>query len=135
MKAKREQAVLLSENVLHYVRYSVQVLNISLLLMTKQLRRVSRTLIFKRKKKNDISSKTERVVPCELNYPKRSDFYSIISEEYSGALPIHSVRMSFVLPYDDWCEFEKSNLFRLLSEYLEELQKRENQNEKKAHLN
>lgn len=91
--------------------------------------------MFKRNKRARSIDETQKAVPCELNYPKRSDFYSIISEEYSGALPIHSVRMSFVLPYDDWCEFEKSNLFRLLSEYLEGLQKQENQNAKIMNLN
>ena len=34
--------------------------------------------------------------------------------------------MSFVLPYDDWCEFSKSNLYKHLQEYLQELKRRDN---------
>ena len=33
------------------------------------------------------------------------------------------VRMSFELPYLDWCRFENSELFQNLKSYLEELQK------------
>lgn len=33
------------------------------------------------------------------------------------------VRMSFELPYLDWCRFENSELFHNLKSYLEELQK------------
>lgn len=91
-----------------------------------------RALIFKRKNNADNSPKTEKVVPNETNYPKEKDFYSIALEEYGGLLPIHSVGISFVLPYDDWCEFEKSNLYRLLQQYLLELQKRDNLHVKKA---
>ena len=54
-------------------------------------------------------------------YPIQSDFYEISLEKYGGELPIHSVRMSFVLPYDDWCEFSKSNLYKYFQEYLLEL--------------
>lgn len=32
----------------------------------------------------------------------------------------HVVRMSFELPYLDWCRFQKSQLFHDLTEYLEE---------------
>ena len=32
------------------------------------------------------------------------------------------VRMSFELPYLDWCRFENSELFQNLKSYLEELQ-------------
>lgn len=35
----------------------------------------------------------------------------------------HRVQMSFVLACPDWCKFEKSNVFRLLVEYLEEIGK------------
>lgn len=35
----------------------------------------------------------------------------------------HTVRMSFELPYLDWCRFEKSELFRDLTDYFKELQK------------
>lgn len=35
----------------------------------------------------------------------------------------HVVRMSFELPYLDWCRFEKSKLFQNLISYLEELQR------------
>ena len=31
----------------------------------------------------------------------------------------HVVRMSFELPYLDWCRFQKSQLFHDLTEYLE----------------
>lgn len=34
----------------------------------------------------------------------------------------HVVRMSFELPYLDWCRFQKSQLFHDLTEYLEELE-------------
>ena len=43
-------------------------------------------------------------------------------EEFSGIAYPHVVRMSFELPYLDWCRFEKSELFHLLTNYLEELQ-------------
>lgn len=33
------------------------------------------------------------------------------------------VRMSFELPYLDWCRFEKSDIYRCLTSYLEELEK------------
>ncbi len=65
-------------------------------------------------------------------YPIQSDFYEISLEKYGGELPIHSVRMSFVLPYDDWCEFSKSNLYKHFQEYLLELKKRDNLHVKKA---
>lgn len=45
--------------------------------------------------------------------------------EFSGLTRPHTVRMSFELPYLDWCRFEKSDLFRCLTEYLEELQTQE----------
>ena len=35
----------------------------------------------------------------------------------------HLVRISFELPYHDWCIFEKSALFQNLTGYLEELQR------------
>ena len=44
------------------------------------------------------------------------------TEEFSGAGYPHVVRMSFELPYLDWCRFERSELFRHLTKYLEELQ-------------
>ena len=37
----------------------------------------------------------------------------------------HVVRMSFGLPYLDWCRFENSEIFRQLTAYLEELEKQE----------
>lgn len=40
----------------------------------------------------------------------------------------HVVRMSFELPYLDWCKFEKSELFQDLTKYLLELEKQENPN-------
>lgn len=69
-------------------------------------------------------------VQKELNYPREKDFYILETEEFSGALPPHSVRMSVAFPYRDWCEFEKSVLFHRFSEYLEELQTRDNLNER-----
>lgn len=55
-------------------------------------------------------AKEKEVAPPKQNYPEmashhacypvQSDFYSVCLEEYGGLLPIHSVRMSFVLPYD-----------------------------------
>lgn len=44
------------------------------------------------------------------------------TEEFSGLTSPHVVRMSFELPYLDWCRFEKSELFRCLTSYLEELE-------------
>lgn len=70
----------------------------------------------------------KEVVPKEHNYPTEKDFFTIHYEEYDGLLPIHSVRMSFALPFDDWCEFQKSNLFQELLEYLREQHKLSNQN-------
>lgn len=35
------------------------------------------------------------------------------------------VRMSFELPYLDWCRFERSELYQNLTAYLEELEKQE----------
>ena len=40
------------------------------------------------------------------------------------------VRMSFELPYLDWCKFEKSELFHVLTKYLEKLQKQNIQRER-----
>lgn len=74
----------------------------------------------------------KEVVPRERDYPKEKDFFNIHYEEYGGLLPIHSVRMSFALPFDDWCEFQNSELFQELLKYLRERQKLSNQNEKKA---
>lgn len=76
--------------------------------------------------------KPKEVVPYYQDYPKQQDFYSISLEEYGGALPIHSMRMSFALPYSDWCEFEKSNLYAHIQQYLQELQKRDNLHVTKA---
>lgn len=39
----------------------------------------------------------------------------------------HVVRMSFELPYLDWCRFQKSQLFHDLTKYLEELEMPDNQ--------
>ena len=69
-------------------------------------------------------------IPRHLNYPKEKDYFILETEEFSGALPPHSVRMSVAFPYRDWCEFEKSVLFRRFSEYLEELQTRDNLHER-----
>ena len=41
------------------------------------------------------------------------------------------VRMTFELPYLDWCRFEKSELFHSLTTYLEELKKQEIQIQQK----
>lgn len=65
-------------------------------------------------------------------YPLEKDFYQFDMVEWSGALPPHSVTLSFVIPYSDWCEFEKSDLYRDLEHYLQELQKRDTQLVKKA---
>lgn len=43
-------------------------------------------------------------------------------EDFSELGRPRIVRMSFELPYLDWCRFEKSELFHLLTNYLEELQ-------------
>ena len=40
----------------------------------------------------------------------------------------HVVRMTFELPYLDWCRFQKSKLFRDLTAYLEELEKQNTRN-------
>lgn len=48
-----------------------------------------------------------------------------IIDEISGLSCPHIVRMSFELPYLDWCRFEKSDLYRALTEYLEGLKKQE----------
>ena len=45
------------------------------------------------------------------------------TEEISGLTNSHVVRMSFELPYFDWCRFKKSELFRRLTEFLEESEK------------
>lgn len=39
----------------------------------------------------------------------------------------HVIRMSFELPYLDWCRFQKSQLFHDLTKYLEELEIPDNQ--------
>lgn len=44
------------------------------------------------------------------------------TEEVSGLTNPRVVRMSFELPYLDWCRFEKSELFHRLTNYLEELE-------------
>ena len=49
-----------------------------------------------------------------------------ITEEINGISRPHVVRMSFELPYLDWCRFEKSELFLNLTQYLEELGKQNN---------
>ena len=50
--------------------------------------------------------------------------------EIKGAFGPHVVKMAFELPYLDWCRFEKSDVFRQLVAYLEELEMREIPNEK-----
>lgn len=82
---------------------------------------LSKIMISRNKKKKAMPN---RQLPFEHPaYPIQSDFYEISLEKYGGELPIHSVRMSFVLPYDDWCEFSKSNLYKHFQEYLLELRK------------
>jgi len=45
----------------------------------------------------------------------------------------HTVQMYFEIPYPDWCILEKTDVFRLLLEYLEGLEKRDSKGkEKKA---
>ena len=68
-------------------------------------------------------------VPYVPPYPLEDDFYTLTREEWTGALPPHSVTLSFVLPYSDWCEFEKSDLYQDLDKYLQALRKRGNQSE------
>ena len=46
-------------------------------------------------------------------------------EEFSGVGCPRVVRMSFELPYLDWCRFEKSELFRSLTAYFQELQRQQ----------
>ena len=41
--------------------------------------------------------------------------------EYSGWDKATVVRMSFEMPYLDWCRFQKSDIFLALTQYLEEL--------------
>lgn len=73
---------------------------------------------------------TETVsAPYVPPYPLEKDFYNLEKEEWSGALPPHSMTLSFVLPYSDWCEFEKSDLYQDLENYLRELQKQGNLSE------
>ena len=43
--------------------------------------------------------------------------------ESKGIACPHVVRMSFEMPYLDWCRFEKSEIFQGLKKYLEELQR------------
>ncbi len=45
--------------------------------------------------------------------------------EISGFGKPHLVRMSFELPYLDWCRFEKSEVFQNLTAYLEELERQD----------
>ncbi len=45
--------------------------------------------------------------------------------EIKGVFGPHVVKMSFELPYLDWCRFEKSDVFHRLVAYLEELEMRE----------
>ena len=59
---------------------------------------------------------------------------SYIVEDISDLGYPRVVRMSFELPYLNWCRFENSNLYRNLIAYLSELQREENlilQREKK----
>lgn len=62
--------------------------------------------------------------PYVSAYPLEKDFYNLATEEWNGVFVPHSIALSFVLPYSDWCEFEKSDLYRDLKNYLLELQKR-----------
>lgn len=57
------------------------------------------------------------------------------TEEYRGTNRTETVRMYFELPCLDWCRFEKSDVYRCLISYLEELEKqnipkKENGNER-----
>ncbi len=52
--------------------------------------------------------------------------YQII--EKMGVRKPHTVCMSFILPYNDWCILEKTEVFRLLTEYLDAVEKRDNPN-------
>lgn len=80
----------------------------------------------KRRKQQYVVASPVEVVPP---YPEPECFNEIETEEWSGELPTHSVRMSVVFAYSDWCEFENSELFLSLLRYLSELRKRNNQPE------
>lgn len=54
---------------------------------------------------------------------QRSNCYELYDYVKLGCPRI--VRMSFELPYLDWCRFENSELFQNLKSYLEGLQKQE----------
>lgn len=54
-------------------------------------------------------------------YPQLYGVYDI--EELNIEGDIHLIRMSFEMNYHDWCLFQKSNVFDLLVNYLEELEK------------
>lgn len=49
----------------------------------------------------------------------------MITVESFGIMRPHTVKVIFELPYHDWCAFQKSDLYRCLEEYLEELKKRD----------
>ena len=88
--------------------------------------------LFKNKKAPTIvsvptASSLERSLP--LFAPKREDFYQIHREEFKGVFLDDSTRISFLIPYSDWCEFEKSDLYQDLEDYLQGLQKRDSLNE------
>lgn len=46
-------------------------------------------------------------------------------EKISGLERPWIARMSFELPYLDWCRFERSEIFQSLINYLEELEKQD----------
>lgn len=47
------------------------------------------------------------------------------TEEISGTMCHHTVRMSFELSYPDWCKFRNSEIFRQLTNCLEEFEKQD----------
>lgn len=55
-----------------------------------------------------------------------------IIEEFTGLRHTTIVKMSFELVYLGWCKFEKSKIFRCLTEHIEELQTKDSHRRKQA---
>lgn len=73
--------------------------------------------------------KEEKEFPDQNNGRETKGYAPYIIENISTLDGLRLVRMSFELPYRDWCILEKSDFFHRLTEFLEEAQKQNTQSE------
>lgn len=64
-----------------------------------------------------------RYINIEVDKIERKNKNMWETTEFKSIEHPHTVRMTFELPYLDWCRFENSELFHQLTAYLEGLEK------------